>query len=544
MAELCELCHRNCDTVLSFGQISEVVKDEISFDPLAILTLTFDFEEKNYIKSLNRNSKACPSCSDDLKLLAVLRKQYTDLKEKILQKLQTNEGQDLKGRRGKSKTFANEESEESDNEENKNSTISIVNVDEGFKLEEYVKPNLSEVYPKCSLSRLSSDSKVKCLSKKCQLELSFQVKDKQLVIVSKNEPQHEDKEDPNRVIFELTKAEFQEECICEYCCKRFSKEDDLIQHQKVVSETVYKCPLCSIESKSFHGRNLHFLISHSSDRPYNCQNCQKTFKTKYKKTQHEKSCASNTRHPCQRCSKTFSSIRNLNDHEKFVHNKDVNSFQFQCEICNKRFYKKCNYESHLISHQPTTTKYQCAHSECGQTFKRIRTLKSHVELKHSGLKKAFLCSICGHCLESYTGYRQHLAKHSGTVYIKRSYNCSDCDKAFRSPSDLKIHQVVHSKAKAFTCDICQAVFTQKASLKDHYNVHLKKFVCHFCSKPFGRERYLNNHLKGCSSRNKDDSTTENPAQPSTLILINDDQPALPQVSFMVSNNQGDINHED
>ena len=66
-------------------------------------------------------------------------------------------------------------------------------------------------------------------------------------------------------------------------------------------------------------------------------------------------------------------------------------------------------------------KFKCGQSGCEQTFKRLRTLKSHMDLKHSNMKKDYLCSDCGRCLESYTGYRQHLAKHGAPVYIKRNY---------------------------------------------------------------------------------------------------------------------------
>ena len=45
-----------------------------------------------------------------------------------------------------------------------------------------------------------------------------------------------------------------------------------------------------------------------------------------------------------------------------------------------------------------------------------------MDLKHSNMKRAYLCSDCGKCLESYTGYRQHLAKHGAPAYIKRNYS--------------------------------------------------------------------------------------------------------------------------
>ena len=79
----------------------------------------------------------------------------------------------------------------------------------------------------------------------------------------------------------------------------------------------------------------------------------------------------------------------------------------------------------LLSHKKSTViekKFECGQPGCGVTFKRLQTLKSHMDLKHSNMKRAYLCSDCGKCLESYTGYRQHLAKHGAPAYIKRNYS--------------------------------------------------------------------------------------------------------------------------
>lgn len=38
---------------------------------------------------------------------------------------------------------------------------------------------------------------------------------------------------------------------------------------------------------------------------------------------------------------------------------------------------------------------------------------------------------------------------------------------------------------------------------DHVNVHLKKFQCSMCQKSFGRERYLQTHLKTCGMAAKE-----------------------------------------
>jgi len=89
------------------------------------------------------------------------------------------------------------------------------------------------------------------------------------------------------------------------------------------------------------------------------------------------------------------------------------------------------------------------------------------------------------------------------------------------------------------------MFTQKSSLKDHYNVHMKKFICPVCDKAFGRQRYLDNHVKGCGNSRKDEEIQQDQkhelivgspsnhtgSNPGTVILISNEG----QQAFMVAN---------
>lgn len=550
--DICCICNKKSNG-LSLGKLGIVHQDGTLLYPIETLA---KLARDDYITKNNTEAPCCPDCAKDLQNLAILERDYQKLKSVILSRLKSLEkdqkpviiADNRKRKRTKTRKHDGEsqdESEESDTEADTAIKVEEIEVSENVP-DETFKAYAKDRFPKCSLSRISGN-KISCLSKSCRLELSYQMlkseTSKKMLIMAKGSSCHEDNEDPNRVIFEMTKSEFLEEFICEFCCQRFESDESLASHHRQEDETMFKCPLCKSKCKTFHARNLHFLMSHCSDRPYKCmsKDCSKAFKTKYKLAAHESSCVHNVRFPCVKCEKTFTCQRNLNDHCKVIHDRDPQLYQFQCAECQKRFYKKCNYESHLISHRTTNDKLNCSH--CGLQFKRMRSLKSHMDLKHAehGVKKAYLCPICGHCLESYTGYRQHLAKHTGTVYIKRNYKCLECQKSFRSPADLRTHQVVHTKTKAFACDLCNAMFTQKASLKDHYNVHLKKFVCRVCDKAFGRQRYLENHEKICghstttATVNKNEVKDEiaGASNAAAVILINQEGQQVQQVSFMV-----------
>ena len=411
---------------------------------------------------------------------------------------------------------------------------------------DHLAKSIVPLYPNCSFSKLS-DCTSKCLSKRCHFNVTYSISlsSKSYQVLTRGRRSTHDGDDRNRFLFELSKNEFIQESLCEFCCEKFIDDHALQRHHATVKECLYKCPVCSqVEFKTFQSRNLHFLINHVQDSPYQCSNpeCNMTFKTAYRKVNHEKKCVYHINYPCDKCDKTFASLRNLSDHIKVLHSENSKeNFQFTCKVCSKVFFKRSNYDSHMISHTGSNVKpFIC--EQCKVGFKRLRSLKFHLQTKHGSTKKSYLCSSCGKNFFSVTGYRQHIAKHSGSTYIKRKFACSQCEKAFRSRSDLQIHQVVHTKLRAFNCSAsgCSSSFTQKASLQDHLNVHMKKFQCTTCHKAFGRHRYLLSHMKsnchGTVAPQGETKAVQNEAAASGVVInINEgQQTAFQEVAFMVA----------
>jgi len=217
--------------------------------------------------------------------------------------------------------------------------------------------------------------------------------------------------------------------------------------------------------------------------------------------------------PCDKCNKRLATQKMLEKHLKTFHSSLGNGeeavWKYSCQVCQKRFYKKSNLQSHEISHSKQKT-ILC--TLCSKTFKRMRALKVHHESVHNksdecqgqipNNSKTFLCTSCGKQFQTSTGLRLHTATHTGVEYIQKKYTCSfneDCKKSFKSEADLKSHQVVHTKEKPFHCHECPAAFAQKSSLQDHLNVHRKTFQCEKCKSCFSRDRYLRAHNCGPSS---------------------------------------------
>lgn len=62
-------------------------------------------------------------------------------------------------------------------------------------------------------------------------------------------------------------------------------------------------------------------------------------------------------------------------------------------------------------------------------------------------------------------------------------------KAFGSPHNLEVHNIVHTGYKPYICRMCGKAFARKAEIRDHERTHTgeKPYQCEFCGATF---RYI------------------------------------------------------
>ena len=104
-----------------------------------------------------------------------------------------------------------------------------------------------------------------------------------------------------------------------------------------------------------------------------------------------------------------------------------------CEMCQKRFKERQNYQYHMMANHETGSKtFVCDICEVPKVFKNPRQLYTHRSL-HLG--RRFLCSHCGYKARSSANLRGHIkSKHEG-----KSFECNVCQKKFGSGNNLKNH---------------------------------------------------------------------------------------------------------
>ncbi|XP_067014544.1 zinc finger protein 708 isoform X1 [Anabrus simplex] len=171
-----------------------------------------------------------------------------------------------------------------------------------------------------------------------------------------------------------------------------------------------------------------------------------------------------------------------------------------CSYCESTFVGSGFLETHIRTEHPDkNVVYKCG--ECNRVFPQSWMLSKHVLPPPGDL---FHC--CQLCYENFRNAeeltRHHVSKHMGG----KRYKCPHCGKAYKKPSQLKIHLPAHTGEKPYTCQICNKCFSFPAALSIHrskehpevprreYHTEKKKYPCPHCDKSFQKPSHLKIHL--------------------------------------------------
>ncbi|XP_030002812.1 zinc finger protein 37-like isoform X2 [Sphaeramia orbicularis] len=161
--------------------------------------------------------------------------------------------------------------------------------------------------------------------------------------------------------------------------------------------------------------------------------------------------------PCSYCGKTFSQKGNLTKHMRFHTEKLVS-----CSDCGQSFKNELSLSSHMKCHtrgQP----YSC--SECGRSFNWQGNLQRHMRV-HIG-ERPFTCSVCTKSFHVKEHLNRHMRIHTG----EKPFCCNICGKCCSVKEDLTRHMKVHSGGRPYICSVCQRSFTESGYLKRHMKLH-------------------------------------------------------------------------
>ena len=280
--------------------------------------------------------------------------------------------------------------------------------------------------------------------------------------------------------------------ICKYdqCDKEFPRKRLLQYHINKVHRDpkpgpIYECDLCNRVFKTKKGLRDH-MVHHGDTKPFPCQFCGKRF---YGKS-HEKIHT----HPfkCDVCNERFINEEEKNDHtcKKQIHFKPKFSPTglLECDVCGLTFHKKVALNNHIL--RVHTDKLQCL--SCRGLF---RTEMERLTHHCTGSQTVHNCDFCGQSFEKKFTMHVHRKLHT------HKFKCQVCSKRYIDETALKTHLCVKKgqKPKATKqsmainkCKICKIDF----QLHHEYLMHKKQheiYECPDCPRRFASKKILWSH---------------------------------------------------
>ena len=332
------------------------------------------------------------------------------------------------------------------------------------------------------------------------------------------------------------------------------------QDFKHPSEKVYACPFCK-KFKTGEKRELvkHIDGFHEGKKPYQCQQCNVSFKGRSGLRSHVLSVHEGIVYKCLLCDNIFKKAKkNLMMHIKTTHDipepkitihyitekseivsepqdprnlvidplVDKNSLienaqikqetldynvtpsvhekkkGFKCSLCEYTSIRRYEMKMHNSTVHEGKKLYKCPH--CGDSFKNRHGLKSHVLSIHEGI--VYKCLLCENVIRKA---KKNLIKHIKTIHEILEPKISTHFITEKSESMPEPHNSEGWGSKYFKgtnakiCDHCGSCFTSTSQLKRHIDyVHegkIHKHQCYICGKSV---KHLQEHISAVHDKLK------------------------------------------
>jgi len=348
---------------------------------------------------------------------------------------------------------------------------------------------------------------------------------------------------------------------CHLCGWRFVQKCNLKKHIESHNDGAHPCPHCDVKFSSKGSVSLHIIHQHgeqamaqglttikgeddeeaeiptpeeilededsdeedSNDKPYGCQQCNKTFKKVELLNQHMQKQHIGGHQPKQYFP-PISITPKSNEKENPEKSLEVNvagEKMFKCSKCSKVFTTKVHLDKHVLVHNAGVKPYACP--VCGWRFHLLHNMKRHMKTHEengdieSGVSDSLVASAEANVtkatpsLDGMTSPVSMASSKNEEVSINENGNmkCNMCSKWFDGAVSLKRHMAVHSGDKPHACSICGWRFRQLHNMKRHMLTHqgAKPFSCNWCEKSYTDNYSLKQHV----AKHHPTSTMEHPA---------------------------------
>ena len=236
---------------------------------------------------------------------------------------------------------------------------------------------------------------------------------------------------------------------------------------------VLECEQCG---KTFNrGRLVVHERIHRNEKPFTCQNCEKSFRAKeYLKAHSERVHLKLRPFRCQFCDKGF--VTNYERKQHTLIHSDVR--QFPCSKCGRDFRRRIERTNHRMTAHPEVfspgwvTKWYC--EKCGKAFQRKSGLRQHIGRYHERSLKV-TCPRCKKVLGTKGALKVHLGTVCATNGQRQTFLCTECPKTYMTKGGLFSHRMKkHTDPDKLTkhfCRCCGAYFMLRQELYAHDRYH-------------------------------------------------------------------------
>lgn len=318
---------------------------------------------------------------------------------------------------------------------------------------------------------------------------------------------------------------------CGICQFGFYEQKSLAKHVLDCHKRKFNCLICPFICYSSHRARLHINM-HKGTR-YKCDICEETFKfpnslVMHRRNKHITGCV------CELCGDTFVTPVGLKAHKLMLHRHEENTKQGpQCSVCDLHFVTEKAYKRHLVLSSKHAVSNGC--DKCGETFTSETDLSKHHRLNHARKQPRDYCTCCKVKFSTRAAYKEHMKsthpvahnvnqapnnglpsqceicgkiftrvwlltyhqrKHTG----EKPHKCPQCEKAFRTPSQLYLHKRVHDAdtTNIYDCKLCSKKYKRMAALRKHekiFHLGIRPYSCTCCGKSFPSQCEVRTHVK-------------------------------------------------